>query len=87
MPEPRGTSHKNVVAFNSGEWSPFLDSRADNQKYDNACRELTNVTILPYGGVERRGGFEYIAGIKPASTWATSTSYSVGAIVDAKETG
>jgi hypothetical protein len=81
MPEPRGTSQKNVVSFNSGEWSPFLDSRADNEKYDNACRELTNVTILPYGGVERRGGLEYVAASKDLTAWATSTSYAVGDLV------
>jgi hypothetical protein len=81
MPEPRGTSQKNVVSFNSGEWSPFLDSRADNQKYDNACRDLTNVTLLPYGGAERRGGFEYIATTKDLTAWVTATSYSVGDLV------
>ena len=86
MPEPRGTSQKNVVSFNSGEWSPFLDSRADNQKYDNACRELTNVTLLPYGGAERRGGLEYVAATKDSGSsrcrligfnFSTTTTYII----------
>ena len=84
MPAPRGTSQKSVVSFNAGEWSPFLDARVDSKKYDSACRELTNCTILPYGGVERRGGMKYIATTKDNGTrksrligydFSTTTSY------------
>jgi hypothetical protein len=64
MPEPRGTTQKNIVSFNAGEWSPLTHDRPDLKKYDSACRELTNVTLLPYGGVERRAGFQYINGAK-----------------------
>jgi len=84
MPEPKGTSHKSVTAFNAGEWSPFLDARVDSAKYDSACREITNCTILPYGGLERRGGMKYIANTKANAKsrligydFSTTTSYVI----------
>jgi len=60
MPPPRGTSQKNIISFGAGEWSPDLDARADQQKYDSACRELTNMIVLPSGPAERRPGQQFI---------------------------
>lgn len=42
--------------FSGGEWSPFLDGRADLQKYDSACITLQNFRPLPWGGVTYRQG-------------------------------
>jgi len=50
--------------FSSGEWSPRLDSRADLAKYQNACRYLENMLILPHGGVTGRGGLHYVGATK-----------------------
>lgn len=46
--------------FSGGEWSPFLDGRADLQKYDSACIAMQNFRPLPWGGVTYRPGTEFI---------------------------
>ncbi len=60
MPPVRGISQKNIVSFNSGEWSPLLDSRVDQKRYDSASRILTNFKISPYGPIDRRPGLQFI---------------------------
>ncbi len=50
-----------IPSFNSGELSPRLESRPDLEKYASACRTLENFVIMPYGGVNRRPGFQHIA--------------------------
>lgn len=47
-------------SFNTGEVSPRLWDRVDLEKFPAACRELQNFIVLPYGGVNRRPGFEYL---------------------------
>jgi hypothetical protein len=49
-----------VTAFNAGELSPFMDSRTDVEKYRSGCRSLENMVVLPYGGVYRRAGTEFM---------------------------
>lgn len=49
-----------VTAFNAGELSPYMDSRSDVDKYRSGCRRLENMVVLPYGGVYRRAGTEFI---------------------------
>jgi hypothetical protein len=49
-----------VTAFNAGELSPYMDSRTDVDKYRSGCRKLENMVVLPYGGVYRRAGTEFI---------------------------
>jgi len=66
----RGASIKSLLSFNAGEWSPKLDARIDLKKYDSACLQLQNFTLLPYGGAVRRPGTQYIAEVKD-STKAT----------------
>ena len=51
-------------SFNAGELSPYLDGRGDLSKYYNGCATLVNGTVLPYGGVVKRSGTEYIAKAK-----------------------
>lgn len=60
----RGPGMKHVVAFNAGEWSPKLDARIDLEKYNLACLQLQNFTLLPYGGAVRRPGTQFIAEAK-----------------------
>ena len=56
--------HKLTLNFNAGELSPFLTSRTDISKYESGCQELSNFIILPYGGVIRRPGTQYLGQAK-----------------------
>jgi hypothetical protein len=58
--------HKINLSFNSGEWSPLLSSRVDLDRYEHACQQLENFIILPYGGVLRRPGTQYMGAAKRA---------------------
>ena len=58
--------HKFSFNFNAGELSPFLVSRTDLKKYDEGCQQLENFIILPYGGVIRRPGTQYLGKAKDA---------------------
>lgn len=53
-----------IPSFNAGEISPYLDARADLEKYASGCRTLENFIIMPYGGVFRRPGTEYLGAAK-----------------------
>lgn len=55
-----------IPSFNAGELSPRLESRPDLEKYASACRTLENFIIMPYGGVNRRPGFQYIGAARYA---------------------
>lgn len=55
-----------VTALNAGELSPYMDARADVEKYRSGCRTLENMVVLPYGGVYRRAGTEYLGEAKNA---------------------
>ena len=55
-----------IPSFNAGELSPRLESRPDLEKYASACRTLENFVIMPYGGVNRRPGFQHIGGARYA---------------------
>jgi len=69
------------TSYNAGELSPLLDAREDMEKYYNGCSRLENGTVLPYGGIVKRPGTEYIYTCKESSAWATSTAYVVGDLV------
>ena len=56
-----------LTALNAGELSPYLDARADVEKYKSGCRTLENMVVLPYGGVYRRFGTEYLGEAKNAN--------------------
>jgi hypothetical protein len=49
-----------VTALNAGELSPYMDARLDVEKYRSGCRTLENMVALPYGGVYRRAGTEFL---------------------------
>jgi hypothetical protein len=53
-----------VSALNAGELSPYMDARTDVEKYRSGCRTLENMIVLPYGGVYRRAGTEYLGNAK-----------------------
>ena len=49
-----------IVNFNSGEFSPKIDARADTEKYAGGCRILENMIPSIFGGAEKRPGTEFI---------------------------
>jgi len=53
--------HDLIPSFNAGEVSPLIDARTSLEKYKSACRTLENFIIMPYGGVNRRPGTEFVA--------------------------
>jgi len=55
-------------SFNAGEVSPLIDARTSLEKYRSACRTLENFQILPYGGVMRRPGTQYLGTAKSGTT-------------------
>jgi hypothetical protein len=55
-------------SFNAGEVSPFIDARTSLEKYRSACRTLENFQILPYGGVIRRPGTQFLGATKSATS-------------------
>jgi hypothetical protein len=55
-------------SFNAGEVSPFIDARTSLEKYRSACRTLENFQILPYGGVIRRPGTQFLGTTKSATS-------------------
>ena len=46
----------------------MVDARTSLDKYRSACRTLENFQILPYGGVIRRPGTQYVGTTKSSST-------------------
>lgn len=48
------------TSFAAGELSPELLGRADLRAYENGAARLTNVFILPTGGVRRRPGLRHL---------------------------
>lgn len=62
-----------LPSFNAGELSPFLDSRTNLEKYRSGARILENFIPLPYGGVNRRPGMEFVTEIlQSAASWTCS---------------
>ena len=53
-----------LTNFTAGEISPRVYGRVDLAKYQNGARELTNVTVLPQGGVRKRGGTLQVNSVK-----------------------
>ncbi len=54
--------------FNGGEIGRQLRYRADLQKYPSSCFVLENFLPTPWGGVENRAGFLYLATITECSS-------------------
>ncbi|MGR3292498.1 MAG: LamG-like jellyroll fold domain-containing protein [Candidatus Scalindua sp.] len=60
-------TQKIIMSFNSGELSPLMDPRLDQQKYASGCRIMENFIPLIHGAAQERSGLEYIAGQKSNS--------------------
>ena len=67
-------SIESLVSFSAGEWSPYLTSRVDQQKYRAACLQLRNMFCLKTGPATRRPGTQFIA---PAKTIALPGYYAI----------
>lgn len=52
---------RSVIAFNAGEFSPDLETRADIEYFHKACTCLENFDISQTGGVRRRKGMRFFA--------------------------
>lgn len=50
-----------VLGFTAGELSPWLATRFDLQAYHRGAALLQNFLVMPYGGVRRRCGTEFVA--------------------------
>jgi hypothetical protein len=53
--------------FTAGEVSPRLFGRDDISRYGAGVAELSNFTVMPHGGVDRRPGSVYVAEVKTSS--------------------
>lgn len=49
-----------LFGFTAGELSPWLSSRFDLQPYQRGAAKMSNLLTMPYGGVHRRRGTEFI---------------------------
>lgn len=54
-------------SFTAGEISPRLEGRTDLEKYRQGSSDLTNMVVMPHGGVTRRPGTQFIAPVKNSS--------------------
>ncbi len=61
------TSIRIQPSFVAGELSPRLWGRVDHEKYAAGCSELTNMVVMPQGGLCNRPGLRYVAGTKTAA--------------------
>ena len=61
------TSIRIQPSFVAGELSPRLWGRVDLDKYMAGCSELTNLVVMPQGGLCARPGFRYVASTKTSS--------------------
>jgi hypothetical protein len=53
-----------LPAFNSGEWSPAMESRTDQKGYQTACFRLENFIPMVQGPARRRPGTRFVAEVK-----------------------
>lgn len=53
-------STPNISAFISGELSPKLMGRTDLQRYYSACSDITNMVVMPQGGLTKRPGTVFV---------------------------
>lgn len=54
-------------SFTAGEISPRLEGRVNIEKYKEGLSDLTNMVVMPHGGVTRRPGTEYLGEVKSSS--------------------
>jgi len=54
-------------SFTAGEISPRLEGRTDLEKYRQGLSDLTNMVVMPHGGVQRRPGTQFISSVKDSA--------------------
>ena len=54
-------------SFAAGEISPLLEGRTGIEKYREGLADLTNMVVMPQGGVKRRPGTEFLGEVKSSS--------------------
>ena len=54
-------------SFAAGEISPLLEGRTGIEKYREGLADLTNMVVMPQGGVKRRPGTEFLGEVKASS--------------------
>ena len=54
-------------SFAAGEISPLLEGRTGIDKYREGLADLTNMVVMPQGGVKRRPGTEFLGEVKNSS--------------------
>ena len=64
-----------TVSSAAGFWSPKLDARVDQEKYNSALRQCLNMVSYKSGGLTRRVGTQMIAPAKLTNT--TGHNYAV----------
>lgn len=63
-----------ILAFNTGELSPKIDTRIDVEKYRFGCRRLENLIPTKYGAAVKRPGFAFIYDGTTAPNSRTTTT-------------
>jgi hypothetical protein len=56
-----------LSSFTAGEISPRLEGRVNIEKYREGLSDLTNMVVMPHGGVTRRPGTEYLGEVKSSA--------------------
>ena len=51
-------------AFTAGEISPRLEGQISLERYRQGLSDLTNMVVMPHGGVQRRPGTEFLGEVK-----------------------
>lgn len=65
-------------SFSSGELSPLMKGRSSLSQYQNGCATLTNMVVMPQGGVTKRPGTEFIHEVKDSSKTTVLLPFIVG---------
>ena len=59
-----------LSSFTAGEISPRLEGQITLEKYKQGLSELTNMVVMPHGGVTRRPGTEFLGEVKNSAAKA-----------------
>jgi hypothetical protein len=58
--------HQTLLAFNSGELSPYLRHRSDFAKHAAGAERMENFLPMPYGAFQKRPGTRFVADVGDA---------------------
>jgi hypothetical protein len=59
-----------LSSFTAGEISPRLEGQITLEKYKQGLSELTNMVVMPHGGVTRRPGTQFLGEVKNSAAKA-----------------